>query len=112
MLNKVTLVILMPLTLAACQSTSEPARVMYPVEKCGYVNEPIYGILDRPASEGEVVGGAVIGGLIGNQFGDGDGKAAMTVLGAIAGGSIASERKQESVVVGHKKVYKCYTEYK
>jgi uncharacterized protein YcfJ len=29
--------------------------------------------------------GAIIGGVIGNQFGEGDGKTAMTVLGAIIG---------------------------
>ncbi|RKP50442.1 glycine zipper 2TM domain-containing protein [Trinickia fusca] len=32
------------------------------------------------------VGGAVAGGLIGNQFGRGTGRAAMTVLGAVGGG--------------------------
>lgn len=32
------------------------------------------------------VGGAVAGGLIGNQFGGGTGRAAMTVLGAVGGG--------------------------
>jgi outer membrane lipoprotein SlyB len=32
------------------------------------------------------VGGAVAGGLIGNQFGAGGGRAAMTVLGAVGGG--------------------------
>jgi len=32
------------------------------------------------------VGGAVAGGLIGNQFGAGTGRAAMTVLGAVGGG--------------------------
>ncbi|MFM0595936.1 glycine zipper 2TM domain-containing protein [Paraburkholderia dilworthii] len=32
------------------------------------------------------VGGAVAGGLVGNQFGAGNGRAAMTVLGALGGG--------------------------
>ena len=34
--------------------------------------------------------GSVIGGAIGRQFGSGDGKRAMTVLGALAGAGIAS----------------------
>jgi len=34
-------------------------------------------------------GGALIGGLIGNQFGSGSGKDAATILGAFAGGAIA-----------------------
>jgi outer membrane lipoprotein SlyB len=32
------------------------------------------------------VGGAVAGGLLGNQFGRGTGRTAMTVLGAVGGG--------------------------
>ena len=37
---------------------------------------------------GSVVAGAVIGGLIGNQFGGGTGRALMTAAGAVAGGFI------------------------
>jgi uncharacterized protein YcfJ len=38
-----------------------------------------------------IVGGAVVGGLIGNQFGHGDGKALATVGGAAAGGFAGNE---------------------
>lgn len=98
------------LILAGCQTTTQyPARVLHPVEKCGYVDAPVYGVLDRPASQGEVLGGAVIGGVIGNAI-DNNGPAA--VLGAIIGGSVASnQRKQESVVVGTKRVWRCQTVY-
>jgi outer membrane lipoprotein SlyB len=34
-------------------------------------------------------GGALIGGVIGNQFGSGSGRDAMTILGSFAGGAIA-----------------------
>lgn len=37
-------------------------------------------------------GGALIGGVIGNQFGDGSGQVAATILGAIIGGSATSDR--------------------
>lgn len=37
------------------------------------------------------VGGAVVGGLIGSQMGGGDGKKAMTVLGAVGGGMAGHE---------------------
>lgn len=98
-------------TLTACQTTvQQPAKVLYPVEKCGYVEEPIYGVLDRPTSDGEVLGGAVIGGVIGNQVTDGDGLG--TVIGAIIGGVIVDgQRVQEGVVVGTKKVWRCQTVY-
>ena len=38
-----------------------------------------------------IVGGAVVGGLIGNQFGHGNGKALATVGGAAAGGYAGNE---------------------
>lgn len=46
-------------------------------------------------------GGALIGGVIGNQFGGGSGKDIATVLGAIAGGAIANNRSQAKTVVIH-----------
>jgi uncharacterized protein YcfJ len=41
---------------------------------------------------GQTAAGAVIGAVIGRQFGGGSGKDALTVLGAAAGGAIARER--------------------
>ena len=46
-------------------------------------------------------GGALIGGVIGNQFGGGSGRDIATVLGAIAGGAIANNRSQGKTVVIH-----------
>jgi hypothetical protein len=104
------LMLLAPLALMACQTTTaDPARVLYPVEQCGYENEPIYGVLDRPASTGEIVGGAVIGGVIGNQITN---DPAGTIVGAIIGGAVTNQRRQEQVVVGSKKVYRCRTVYR
>jgi len=97
-------------TLTACQTTvQQPAKVLYPVERCGYVEEPVYGVLDRPTSDGEVLGGAVIGGVIGNQLSD---DPIGTVVGAIIGGTIVNgQRVQEGVVVGTNRVYRCQTVY-
>lgn len=53
--------------------------------------------------EGDVIGGAdgliggIVGGVIGNQFGGGDGKTAMTALGAIIGNRMATAGKPEYV---------------
>lgn len=41
-------------------------------------------------------GGALIGGVIGNQFGGGRGRDVTTVLGAVIGGSIANNRNQHN----------------
>ena len=43
----------------------------------------------------KVFGGALVGGLIGNQFGGGSGRDIATVLGAIIGGNIAHNRNPE-----------------
>ncbi len=44
----------------------------------------------------ETLLGASVGALIGNQFGQADGKTAATIGGAIVGGSLASSKKTES----------------
>jgi uncharacterized protein YcfJ len=111
---KVLAVTLATLALAGCQTMQQqaPARVLYPTKVCEDVQVPIYGMLDRPASGGEVLGGAVVGGVIGNQFGKGDGNVAMTILGALVGSNVASERKQEQVVTGYRTERQCRTVYK
>ncbi len=40
-------------------------------------------------------GGALIGGVIGNQFGGGSGRDAATILGAVLGGSMAHNRNNQ-----------------
>ena len=109
---KSVLIVISLLMISGCQSLTGPAVLLKPVEVCGDVKIPIYGVVDRPASSGEVVAGAAVGGVVGNQFGKGSGKKAMTVLGAILGGSTqANSRKQEKVIVDYKTEYKCRTEY-
>ena len=109
---KKLLLILPIIALAGCQTTQQPAQVLLPVENCGMFQVPVYGILDRPSSDGEILGGAVVGGVIGNQFGKGDGNTAMTILGAIDGRSaVANDRKEERVIVRYESRYECRTEY-
>ncbi len=58
--------------------------------------------------------GGLVGGLIGNQFGGGSGKKILTVVGALAGSSIANDIARDR---RHQKVYAqpvkrdCYTTY-
>jgi len=44
--------------IAGCQSVTGPAVILKPVKICEDVKVPIYGVLDRPSSTGEVVAGA------------------------------------------------------
>ena len=42
-----------------------------------------------PRNSGNEIVGAIIGGVVGNQFGGGDGKTAMTAIGAVIGSNVA-----------------------
>jgi uncharacterized protein YcfJ len=72
---------------------------------CYDVEVPIYGQVGS-GSTGDVLAGAIIGGAIGNQFGGGSGKDAMTVLGAILGAHEGS-RSGRSEVVGYRIENQC-----
>jgi uncharacterized protein YcfJ len=108
------IILLVGLTIiSGCNHDTVPAFVLKPVKVCGDIEVPIYGILDRPASSAEVLGAAAIGGVIGNQIGDGDGKDVATILGTIIGAATQSNsRKREPVIVDYKTEYKCRIEYK
>ena len=61
-------------------------QMPYEVEVCKRVHQ---GTGDGSATN-EIIG-AIFGGAIGNQFGDGDGKDAMTLAGIILGASLAHD---------------------
>ena len=61
-------------------------QVPYDVEVCKQVRQ---GTGDGSATN-EIIG-AIFGGAIGNQFGDGDGKDAMTLAGILLGASLAHD---------------------
>lgn len=85
-----------------------------PVESCNVVEVPIYETRRiGQASTGDTLAGALIGGVIGNQFGGGKGKDAATVLGAILGADAANKKggKQETVIVGYRQQQQCTTSY-
>lgn len=60
-------------------------------------------ICEKATNEtGNVVAGAVVGGLLGSAFGKGSGKTAMVAAGALAGGAVANVKNQET-----KDQYRC-----
>jgi uncharacterized protein YcfJ len=63
----------------------------YKVEVCKNVQVP-YGSKKEMDTEGAIIGG-IIGGVIGNQFGKGDGKEAMTGIGALSGAIIGGNKQ-------------------
>lgn len=96
------------------QSYELPATtttIQQPVKSCEIVNVPIYG-KSGTASTGEVLGGAIIGGILGNQVGGGSGKDAATILGAIIGADVANKKGgKNDTIVGYKQVENCKTVY-
>jgi uncharacterized protein YcfJ len=68
-----------------------------------FVQQPQGGVFDGTGEalkgNGDALIGSIIGGVIGNQFGGGNGKTAMTVLGVIVGGNMANgtSKKGETI---------------
>ena len=77
-------------------SASYPATPDYRTSMYGYV-EAVEVVAGEQRSSGPgigAIGGAIAGGILGNQVGHGTGKAAATVGGAVAGGVIGNQVEQ------------------
>ena len=99
-------------TAAFAESTVATVRDVYvtqivqvprEVEGCHMIDVPIYG--NQSATAGEAVTGAIIGGAIGHQFGNGSGKDAMTIIGALIGANAADGNRK--VITGYRKEQRC-----
>jgi outer membrane lipoprotein SlyB len=100
----VTLCVLLSLVCSQAFANNYERDKAVPVEKVLFGNV----ISVRNITEEELIqdekngwktfGGALVGGVIGNQFGGGSGRDIATVLGAIIGGSIASNQQNTSYV--------------
>lgn len=77
-----------------------------PQTVCNIVQVPVYDYRGQ-ASSGDVLVGALLGGTIGHQFGNGSGKDAMTVLGAILGADHANKNSRQQVIVGYRQEQQC-----
>jgi len=62
---------------------------------CGVVSNAHTETRKGKASGVGAVGGAVVGGVVGHQFGGGNGKTAMTALGAVGGGLAGNEIEKD-----------------
>ncbi|SDH05558.1 outer membrane lipoprotein SlyB [Vibrio xiamenensis] len=92
------------------------ANAAYQRNQARPVNEVIFGEVDsiRYVTQHEIVQskshgwetllGAVVGGVVGHQFGGGSGKELATAVGAIAGGSLAHQHENQVYRVEYKLV--------
>ena len=79
---------------------------------CKVQNNNWYWRSQGSASTGDVLAGAIIGGVIGNQFGKGKGNDAATVLGVvIIGAGFIHKKNGNKTIVGYKQVQQCNTIY-
>ena len=67
-----------------------------PVDEEVCWQEEVYRGVPQRRSRAPVVFGAILGGLIGNQFGHGSGRDAMTLAGVALGGSIAKDNQRRN----------------
>ncbi|WOC27670.1 glycine zipper 2TM domain-containing protein [Pseudoalteromonas sp. N1230-9] len=102
--------------LTACLLLSAPSYADYQRNKAVPVQQVLFGSVQsvRNITEQELVndktngwktfGGALIGGVVGNQFGGGSGRTVATILGSMIGGSIAHNQQQSSRYVQYQLV--------
>ena len=78
-------------TLTSVEKVYKQYRVDEPYQEC-YIKETLQQNGDGSATN-EIMG-AILGGAIGNQFGEGDGNDAMTLAGIFLGASIANDAEK------------------
>ena len=78
-------------TVISVEEVYKQYRTEEPYQEC-YIKETIQNQGDGSATN-EIMG-AILGGAIGNQFGEGDGKEAMTLAGIFLGASIANDAEK------------------
>ena len=86
-----------------------------PVTSCR--TEYVERVVASPSVAGPTLAGAIVGAAIGRQFGGGSGRDALTVIGAVAGSSVAHERALRRSGAGgmtlvREPVERCTTEYR
>ena len=78
-------------TVTSVEKVYKQYMVEEPYQDC-YIKETLQQSGDGSATN-EIMG-AILGGAIGNQFGEGDGNDAMTLFGALMGASIANDMEK------------------
>jgi uncharacterized protein YcfJ len=73
------------------EEVNKQYRTEEPYQEC-YIKETLQNQGDGSATN-EIMG-AILGGAIGNQFGEGDGKEALTLAGIFLGASIANDAEK------------------
>ncbi len=78
-------------TVTSVEKVYKQYRTEEPYQEC-YIKETLQNAGDGSATN-EIMG-AILGGAIGNQFGEGEGKDVMTLAGIVLGASIANDAEK------------------
>ena len=78
-------------TVTSVEKVYKQYRTEEPYQEC-YIKETLQNQGDGSATN-EIMG-AILGGAIGNQFGEGDGKEVMTLAGIVLGASMANDAER------------------
>ena len=78
-------------TVTSVEKVYKQYRTEEPYQEC-YIKETLQNQGDGSATN-EIMG-AILGGAIGNQFGEGDGKEVMTLAGIVLGASMANDAEK------------------
>jgi len=83
-------------------------RIPYTETVCNVVDVPIYGNTSSNTTVEDIIGGAIIGGIIGHQIGDGNQRKDNRNAGAILGGIIGANKNQKQEgIVGYRQEEQC-----
>lgn len=83
-------------------------RTPYTETVCNIVDVPIYGSTSSNTTTQDIIGGALIGGIIGHQLGKGDQRKDNRNAGAILGGIIGANKNQnQQGIVGYRQEEQC-----
>jgi uncharacterized protein YcfJ len=79
-------------TVTSIEKVYKQYMVEEPYEEC-YIKETLQKNTGDGSATNEIMG-AILGGAIGNQFGDGEGKEVMTLAGIVLGASMANDAEK------------------
>lgn len=113
----ISMLCLSPLTFAGSYTDTAEVVKVKEVYQDHTIKQPyqdcyVKAYVQRGGGDGSITNelfGGLIGGAIGNQFGSGSGKKAMTVAGALLGGSIANDTEKRHDRAINRQV--CETKY-
>ena len=79
-------------TVTSVEKVYKQYRTEEPYQEC-YIKETLQQNTGDGSATNEILG-AILGGAIGNQFGEGDGKEVMTLAGIVLGASMANDAEK------------------